>query len=279
SRKISDFSMERLKHNLTLVNSNWTGGKIRECHGIDSTTLYPPVPGDFPAVPWAEREDGFVCVGRFSPEKELDKVIDIIAAVRSRGRDAHLHLIGGGAAGFGSYAAHIRRRAAENASWVFLHEDVPRAELAALVARHRYGIHGMSEEHFGMAVAEMVRAGCVVFVPRGGGQVEIVEGDERLLYSGREEAAAKIARTMSDEERQTTLRKVLASRKPLFTTERFMAGVREIVRGFPFRGRSAEQDAAETAGLSVRQDEAIHFDPKTRLRSAPSRPRSETGER
>src|SRR5258706_7382636 len=99
SRKISDFSMERLKHNLTLVNSNWTGGKIRECHGIDSTTLYPPVPGDFPAVPGAEREDGFVCGGRFSPEKGLDKVIDIIAAVRSRGRDAHLHLIGGGAAG------------------------------------------------------------------------------------------------------------------------------------------------------------------------------------
>src|SRR5258705_14024388 len=108
-----------------------------------------------------------------------------------------------------------------------LHEDVRRAELAALVARHRYGIHGMSEEHFGMAVAEMVRAGCVVFVPRGGGQGEIVEGDERLLYSGREEAAAKIAQTMSDEGRQTTPRKVFAGRKPLFTTQSFMASRRE----------------------------------------------------
>src|SRR3954470_11962361 len=73
---VSDFFSERLKHNLTLVNSNWTAGKLSECYAIGSTTLYPPVPGEFPAVPWAEREDGFVCIGRFSPEKELEKVID-----------------------------------------------------------------------------------------------------------------------------------------------------------------------------------------------------------
>ncbi|HEX9445384.1 MAG TPA: glycosyltransferase, partial [Candidatus Binatia bacterium] len=231
-RRISDYSPSRLKNNLTLVNSNWTGGKVRECHGIDSTTLYPPIAGEFPPVPWPERENGFVCVGRFAPEKELDKVIDIIAAVRSRGQDVHLHLIGGRDAHSSSYYFHIRRRIEQNASWVFLHEDIPRAELAGLVARHRYGIHGMSEEHFGMAVAEMVRAGCIVFVPRGGGQVEIVGDEERLLYRAPEEAAEKILQTLGDAERQRALREFLETRAVLFSTERFIARTREIVRLF-----------------------------------------------
>ena len=38
-------------------------------------------------------------------------------------------------------------------------------------------LHGMREEHFGMAPAEMARAGVIVWVPNGGGQMEIV-GDE-----------------------------------------------------------------------------------------------------
>jgi glycosyltransferase involved in cell wall biosynthesis len=91
---IAGFSFERMKQNLTLVNSNWTGTQVKARHGIESTTLYPPVPGVFPDMPWAERENGFVCISRISPEKELDKIIDILAAVRAQGWPIHLHIIG-----------------------------------------------------------------------------------------------------------------------------------------------------------------------------------------
>src|SRR5262245_45600498 len=146
---VSGFSLDRLKQNLTLVNSNWTGIKIRECYGIGSTTVYPPVPGDFPEVPWATREDGFVCIGRLSPEKEVEKIIDILAAVRTHGWPIHLHLIG--TTENSAYSQRVRRRAREHAPWVFLNTDLSREELVSLVAQHRYGIHGMPEEHFGMA--------------------------------------------------------------------------------------------------------------------------------
>src|SRR5262249_3131545 len=157
--------------------------------------------------------------GRISPEKELDKIIDIIAAVRARGHAVHLHIIG--TADNPSYHQHIRQRASHNAAWLFLNEDLSREELVQLVSRHRYGIHGMSEEHFGMAVAEMVRGGCIVFVPRGGGQREIVGQEERLLYLGVNEAAAKIVQVLGDTSTQTTLRVYLAKRKQLFSTEHF----------------------------------------------------------
>ena len=53
------------------------------------------------------------------------------------------------------------------------------------MASHRYGIHGMREEHFGMAPAELARAGAIVWVPRGGGQMEIVGHEPALMFDSR----------------------------------------------------------------------------------------------
>jgi glycosyltransferase involved in cell wall biosynthesis len=228
--RICDFSFERMKKNLTLVNSDWTGAKVKECHGIGSLTVYPPVAGAFPAISWDRKENGFVCVGRISPEKELEKIIEILAAVRKAGHDIHLHIIG--SPDHPRYYSQIRRLAEANASWIALDRHVARTRLAELVAGHRYGIHGMKEEHLGMAVAEMIRGGCIVFAPRGGGQIEVVGNEERLLYDTVDEAVEKIARTISRLEEQKSLRAYIESRKDLFSTEHFVERIREIVGHF-----------------------------------------------
>ena len=41
--RIADFSLERMKSNLTLVNSNWTGEHVSGFLGVATRTLYPPV--------------------------------------------------------------------------------------------------------------------------------------------------------------------------------------------------------------------------------------------
>ncbi len=227
--RISGVSVERMKRNVTLTNSRWTAAKIAECYGIESRTVHPPCPGKFPAVSWEDREDGFVSIGRISPEKELDKVIDILAAVRDRGHDVHLHIIG--TADNREYFAHIRERASRT-PWIFLEENLRREALLRLVARHRYGIHGMSEEHFGIAIAEMIRAGCIVFVPRGGGAREIVDGLETSSYASPDEAVHNIVRVLDDEQLRSELRAELAARGEFFSTERFVRSIREIVEGF-----------------------------------------------
>ena len=73
-----DFSFERMKQTVTLVNSNWTGCRVREIYGMPARTVYPPVPGTFPDIPWERREDGFVCIGRFDPGKRLEFVADVL---------------------------------------------------------------------------------------------------------------------------------------------------------------------------------------------------------
>ncbi len=97
---------------------------------------------------------------------------------------------------------------------------------------HRYGIHGMREEHFGMAPAEMARAGIIVWVPKGGGQVEIVGQEPALMYDAEEDGAARITAVLADPAAQQRLRTSLAARAEMFSTDRFVREVREIVSAF-----------------------------------------------
>ena len=226
---MSGVSHERIKANVTLVNSDWTGAHYRSRHGCETITLYPPVRGGFPDVPWEARDDTFMAIGRFAPEKDLEKVIDILVLVRRERPDVRLLLVGNRENA--GYARRLTARVRREGDWITVREDLPRDELEREVARHRYGLHGMAEEHFGMAPAEMVAAGCVVFVPRGGGQMEIVGDEARLLYDDREDAARKILEVLHDADAQAALRRHLAARRALFTAERFMARIREIVAG------------------------------------------------
>jgi hypothetical protein len=71
-RMISGFSFERMRANTTLVNSHWTGERVRREFNVEPIVVYPPVPGDFPAIPWEARENGFVCIGRLSGEEKFE---------------------------------------------------------------------------------------------------------------------------------------------------------------------------------------------------------------
>jgi glycosyltransferase involved in cell wall biosynthesis len=228
--RLTGFSIERMRHNISLVNSDFIGARVRASHGMETVTLFPPIAGTFPAVPWERREDGFVCIGRISPEKRLERIVEILSRVRESGRPLHLHIIGTSKGD--AYAASIKTCVDANRSWVTMNENLPREELAQLVARHRYGIHAMDEEHFGMAVAEMVRADCIVFAPNNGGPVQILGGDERLLYSSVQDAAEKIGLTMLRRERQKELRDFLAACSGQFSAEHFVHQFRELVERF-----------------------------------------------
>lgn len=231
ANRMTGFSFERMRRNLTLVNSDFIGRRYTAAHGTVPLTLHPPALGTFPEVPWESREEGYVLIGRISPEKHVERAIEILARVRARFPRVHLHIVGTG--DDSEYTTMVRGRVAENASWVTLHEGLSREDLIDLLTRHRYGIHAMEDEHFGMAVAEMVSAGCIPIVPRGGGQVEIVGGDDRMLYATETEAVDRIERIMSETTIQDELRRSLAGRKELFTTERFVSRIRELVRDLP----------------------------------------------
>jgi glycosyltransferase involved in cell wall biosynthesis len=229
--RATGFSTARMRQNLTLANSDWTAARLRRLHGIAARTVYPPVAGWFADAPWARRQDAFVCIGRLSPEKRIERVVGILDRVRHGARAVTLDIVGSN--DDDAYTRQIRALARRHADWVRLHEGIPRSELLAILTRSRYGIHGMPDEHFGMAVAEMVRAGCLVFVPDGGGQMEIVDAAPELVFRSDDDAVEKIAAALADPTRHDALRRRLAERAGRFSAARFVEEIRALVRDFP----------------------------------------------
>lgn len=223
-------SQDGWKKNLTIANSDWSGKVMEEVYGIETRTIYPPVVGEFPDIPWDRREDGFVCIGRLVPEKRVDRIIEILQKVRRRGWDIHLHIIG--KTGDSGYIRNLQELCKRNSDWVFMEGGMFGEEKSEFISQHKFGIHGRKNEAFGIAVAEMVKAGCLVWVPNGGGQVEIVN-HPALIYNNVEDAVDKIEEVLKRNTMQIELGEHLAKRSKNFSAEKFKAEIRKLIQEFP----------------------------------------------
>lgn len=218
-----------------LANSEWTADVVESRYGVRPEVVYPPVNVDeFYDIPWGERENGFVALGRIAPDKRSLELIEIIDAVRERGHEVHLHLVGP-TAHHNNYKRRVEREAAQRA-WLSLEDEISRAELVELVCTHKYGLHGKRAEHFGIAVAELVAGGTLPFVPDDGGQVELVGGQQELLYASVETAVRRIDAVLSNPNRARHLRQGLPTTGE-FGPDRFQREITdyidELVRASP----------------------------------------------
>ena len=238
SRRLSSYTEAGMKKNRTLVDSDWTGRLVRRHFGLDTTTLYPPVFGSSPEPPWEKREAGFVCMGRVVPDKRIETVVGILRAVRERVGGLHLHIIG--RTRDPRYARSLRALIRRERDWVIWEEGVTAERKSRLLAEHRFGIHGKANEPFGIAPAEMVRSGAIVWVPEGGGQTEIV-AHERLSYADEGDAVEKISGVIRDPSLQSALRAHLKEQAAKFSLDRFLDSVRALA------ARSLEENAERPA--------------------------------
>jgi len=117
------------------------------------------------------------------------------------------------------------RIAANHGEWIDLCEDLSRDELNRLMGQSRYGIQAMENEHFGMATAEMTRAGMLVFAHDSGGSPEVLSNESALLWSSEGEAVRKILNVHDIEPLRTRLKAHAKS----FSTESFVERFRAIV--------------------------------------------------
>lgn len=235
-RLYSGFSPSRVCQNLTLVNSAWTGEKARTRYpDLDYLVVNPPALAEMINDNGSRRQERFLTIGRCSHEKEWLKLIDIVKGLRERGHDVGLTLSGSRDSAY--YEQQIKERIQAEGGWVSMALDFTRDELQAMLRTHRYGIHGMREEHYGMAVAELILGGCLTMVPDDGGQVEIVT-NPALRYSSVEEAVEKFDRVLrSSELKHSLLAEQQATRYHL-TTDRFLQEFEQVVQVCLERGVS-----------------------------------------
>lgn len=245
---LSRATPEGLRRNLTLANSEFVADRIDHVHGIGARVIYPPATGKYVEAPWDRRRLAVAAVGRIHSSKRWDMAVEIVEQVRRRGHDLVFTLIGH--TDDVAYTARLETMAATR-PWFRLLRDVDRSQLLAELAQHRYGIHAMKEEHFGIAPAELQRAGCIPFVHNSGGPVEIVGGDTRLTFEGVEEAAEKISRVIEVPALERELVSQVAERRDWFSTERFCESIREIVAQFVRDGAHGKTELRRAGSVAV----------------------------
>jgi hypothetical protein len=102
--------------------------------------------------------------------------------------------------------------------------------LHEMLRTHRYGINGARTEQFGIAIAEMVAAGMVPFVPNSGGQRELVNEDPAVMFDSTAEAVEKIASVVSIPAHAARIREDLPDVEARYGRAVFGARIRDVVR-------------------------------------------------
>jgi glycosyltransferase involved in cell wall biosynthesis len=219
-----------LRDDVVIANSRWTADRMRWHCGVDcAAVVYHPVWTDFPDVPWEEKEQAFVMIGRIVPEKRVERAIAILDAVRRRGHPLQLHLCG--QIGDDIYGRRIAGLCREQADWIIVEGQVTGKRKAQILAGCRFGIQTRQSEPFGISVAEMVKAGAIVFAPNDGGQVEVLN-HPLLSFESDSDAVGRISLILDEAQGQVELRNHLRRQARLFSAEAFMEASRAVISRF-----------------------------------------------
>ncbi len=244
-----------------VANSSWSAERLEEIFGLSApTVLYPPCPaaqpsngsppeynddGFRPTVPESEPRDplGFVCLGRVSPEKEIETMIAVLDRVRAAGYPVTLDIAGH--FGADAYARKMRRLIETRRDWIRTPGFLNPEEKAALFASRTFAIHACRVEAFGIAVAEMAAGGLIPVVPGEGGSREIAASSD-LVYGDEDDAVAKILTLLESPQQLPLLRQKLKWNARQFEPEAFMEGLIEIVESFLKRPLSSSSSPSSS---------------------------------
>jgi glycosyltransferase involved in cell wall biosynthesis len=216
-----------LHEDLVIANSCWTASRLKQYCSVDrAAVVYPSVWTEFPDVPWEEKKQSFVMIGRIAPEKRVERAIEILETVRRRGHAIRLHLCG--QIENTPYGRHIGQLCRENAHWISAEGRVSGARKTRILAHCRFGIQTCASESFGIAVAEMAKAGAIVFASNDGGQTEILEHPD-LLFLNIEDAVEKICKVLEQPALQLSLRAHLAGQTQRFSSQIFIREAQALV--------------------------------------------------
>ncbi len=174
----------------SIANSRWTLARAGLSSGR-AQVVYPKV--DAGRAPQGQRIKGrILSLGRLVRNKRHDEAIWITRRLREAGIAASLDIIGRGT---GAEVRRLRRLAGDS-PFIRILPDANSAERTKTLAEAEIGLHCYRNEHFGIAVGEMIAAGVLPVVFKGGGVTELVP-DPDLQFETPEEAVERIARLLA----------------------------------------------------------------------------------
>lgn len=179
-------------------NSKYVHERLKAFYGdFHDTIFYPPTTYEPEVSAEVPPRDPMrvICLGRISPQKRVTDIIDVVERARALSRK-DITLTVAGPCGNGEYATRVKHLV-EARPWITLIDGVFGKAKDDLLRSGCFAVHARRDEEFGIAVTEYLKAGLIPVVPNEGGSCEVVDKPE-LSYSTNEDAAAKLARLVSD---------------------------------------------------------------------------------
>lgn len=219
---------------VVMANSRYVARLVKMLWHGEAVVLNPPVKArDFETHgmrSFEERDDAVVMIGRISPEKRIEDVIDAIALTDTK---PALRVVGGLIPTAIPYRESLERRAKEKGVKLEFFINAPRNKLVKTLTSSKVFVHATIGEHFGIAVVEGMAAGCPVVVHRSGGPYEdIIDcGNYGLSYDSIEELAEHIDGLLTKPNLWNNYHEKSLGRAPAFSEEEFAKKLLRVVEG------------------------------------------------
>lgn len=196
SNALTKKALER--SNVILTNSRFSKDAVKKVYpNVNPYVLYPPINIDRFSIAYQSkyRQPRVLVIGRFSPEKQLERVIKVARLLKEK---IEFEVIGSLVPANRPYFDSLRRMIYEHGleGKVRLTPNATNVELLNAMSTSAIYLHTMYGEHFGVSIVEAMAAGLVPIVPSYGGCSEIVPSEYQ--YGTLEDAAACISHKINE---------------------------------------------------------------------------------
>jgi glycosyltransferase involved in cell wall biosynthesis len=225
-----------IKNTTVVTNSNFSKRAIEQHYGstVKPVVIYPPVDTDKfhkIALRSEDRENVILVVSRFSPDKQLENIIEIGKILINEIKiDAEIILVGNISTEDRQYLEELKQliRKYNLDDKVTARVGISFDQLLELMQKSKVYLHPLAGEPFGISIVEAMSAGLIPVVPDEGGYTEFVP--EYYQYHTHQQAADVIGKILiaSDNNMQTE-RTQLSEGVSKFSTNTYKADLRKVI--------------------------------------------------
>lgn len=218
-----------------VVNSNFTKDIIDKVWVVKSKVIYPPVTQESQIH---KKDKIILSIGRFTNllnSKKQDVLVDVFVKMCKSGFSGWT-LKMAGAKQDEDFLQELKKKSFGFPIEFFV--DINKQQLLKLKSEATIYWHAAGfgetapekQEHFGIAIAEAMAAGCIPVVYQGGGIPEIVDhGQNGFLWQDREELAVYTKMICQDSKLSEKMSQAASEKVRIFSQERFEGEIDELI--------------------------------------------------
>jgi alpha-1,2-mannosyltransferase len=215
------------RSNIIFTNSKFTRNAIKKVYPeFDPQVIYPPIDIEkfSSCLSSNSRENQVLVISRFSPEKQLDKVI-LVARIL---KNIKFLIIGNLMTANHSYFKYLQKMIKDVGltDRIKLIPNASKDEMMNAMSTSMVYLHTMNGEHFGISIVEAMAAGLIPVVPSYGGCSEIVP--MQYQYTGIQDASDCISKNI--EQYDGKKRQFVHSIAKQFSTEKFRQSMKNYIQ-------------------------------------------------